>query len=81
VKSEYYYKPVVIDKIAGKLQSFLQGNDSLELKKYLERDQGIDILRARENVKKIQQEYKNDMRKISNSDQKETKKLITNTKI
>lgn len=80
VKNEYYFKPVIIDKISGKLQSYLQGKESQELKMYLERDQGIDLLRARENVKKIQAEFKKDLTKIS-GDKTEIKKITHNNKI
>lgn len=58
VKSEYFFKPNFLDNVIHKIYNYAFGRESEEFKRYITRDQGLDIARAQLSTKMMQQQIR-----------------------
>jgi hypothetical protein len=58
IKNEFLYKPKFVDHILHKIYMITQGRESAEFNRFIKRDEGLNLIRARTNVKMIQKDIR-----------------------
>jgi hypothetical protein len=74
VKEKYFTKPNYLDKLLHKTYQIAFGKENIEFKKYITRDEGLDIIRSNANIKILQNQIRDENKLIS--DGQISKKLI-----
>jgi hypothetical protein len=64
IKESYITKPTIIDKALHKVYHLTYGKENIEFQKYIQRDEGLDIIRANSNIKIIQNEIREENKKL-----------------
>lgn len=57
-KSEYFFRPTVVDRTMNKIYNIAFGQESEEFRRYIKRDEGLEIGRAQLNTKRMQQQIR-----------------------
>lgn len=70
IKQEYTTKPNVLDKIAHKIYQISYGKENIEFKKYIKREEGLDLIRSNENIKRLRKELQEGTKLLENSHKK-----------
>jgi len=78
IKREYFQKRNLLDDFIYKAYLNIYGKENLEFKKFIKREEGLDLIRANANIKSIQAEIReqNKLTEQSSTDDKQ-KKMIT----
>ncbi len=68
IKQEYVTKPNAIDKMVNKFYLKTYGKENLEFKRYIAREEGLNVIEANKNIKKIQLEIRQSEQKLLKND-------------
>lgn len=77
IKKEYVHKRNLFDNIILKAYLNVYGKENLEFKKFIKREEGLDLIRANANIKSLQSELTEQNKLTDQSNNDKQNKMIT----